>query len=564
MQFSPVLQEPSRILYRFSPVLRTDRLAKTVKSVYHSPIMKKTVFITGASGVMGSAVLRRIAETQNYNLIILLREKERNKKQAKRLSKKYGGDIKIVFGDLSIPADCERCVQTADYIIHCAAIIPPRSDYNSEDTYKSNYCATFNLVTAAQKRQDTRPVKFIHIGTVAEYGNRTFKHPWIRTGDPLLPSAFDYYAATKVMGEREVIESGLSYWVSLRQSGVLYQDVMLKNMHDGLMFHTCWNTPIEWATAETSGLLLKNLLEKEEAGTLPYGFWRRVYNIGNGAAARVTGYETLDRGMRLMGRSAKEIFKPHWHAARNFHCGWFYDSHILNDYFDFQHEGFEAFFKQCGKKFWYFKLGKPFPRLISKFAIRPLLKTQNAPLFWVTHNLQGRIKAFFGSKEQFDSIPKEWSGYHLLCEDKNPETGAALNYADLKDEKKAAAFLLDHGYDETKPQEDLDIEDMKGAAAFRGGSCVSGAMMRGDLYTPLEWECALGHKFRATPYLVLKTGHWCPQCSVPPWNFDALARNNAFYAQVWYDDHQKDENAFYEKDCFKDISVFGKNPRLKD
>ena len=260
---------------------------------------------------------------------------------------------------------------------------------------------------------------------------------------------------------------------------------------------------------------------------MPYGFWRRVYNIGNGAAARVTGYETLDRGMRLMGRSAKEIFKPHWHAARNFHCGWFYDSHILNDYFDFQHEGFEAFFKQCGKKFWYFKLGKPFPRLISKFAIRPLLKTQNAPLFWVTHNLQGRIKAFFGSKEQFDSIPKEWSGYHLLCEDKNPETGAALFKKGFK------TFML-------------KVE------------------MRGDLYTPLEWECALGHKFRATPYLVLKTGHWCPQCSVPPWNFDALARNNAFYAQVWYDDHQKDENAFYEKDCFKDISVFGKNPRLKD
>jgi len=35
-------------------------------------------------------------------------------------------------------------------------------------------------------------------------------------------------------------------------SGILYDSVLFNNMNDGLMFHTCWNTPIEWATARTS------------------------------------------------------------------------------------------------------------------------------------------------------------------------------------------------------------------------------------------------------------------------------------------------------------------------
>ncbi len=514
----------------------------------------KNILITGASGTMGSEALRQIAETKAYHVTIILREKKRNLKLAKRLKKLYTSRITIIFGDLSVFADCEKCVEYADYIIHCAAIIPPAADHNSDAVYKANYLGTLNLINAVKKSSKCGEVKFIHIGTVAEYGNRTFKAPWIRTGDPLVTSAFDFYGATKVMAEREVIESGLDYWVSLRQSGVLYDSIMMNNMNDGLMFHTGWNTPIEWATARTSGLLLKNLLEKNEAGTLPKEFWKRVYNIGNGKDARVTGYETLDRGFKLMGRTAKDVFSPNWNAARNFHCGWFYDSKILHEYLDFQHEGFEDFFKKLDKKFWYFKLGKPFPYFIRKFAIEPLLQNCNAPMYWLKHNLESRIKAFFGSREQYERIPKTWEAYHLLCENKNPETGDALNYETLKDESKAKQFLLKHGYDESKPQELLSIKDMQQAAEFRGGKCLSKEMETGDLYAPLEWECSCGHTFKASPFLILKAGHWCPHCAVPPWNFDELAKHSKFYAQIWYNDHGKDENNFYDKNCFKDIA----------
>jgi len=132
-----------------------------------------------------------------------------------------------------------------------------------------------------------------------------------------------------------------------------------------------------------------------------------------------------------------------------------------------------------------------------------------------------------------------------LCKNKHPETGAPLDYAALKDETtvKTKGLLLDHGYDEAKPVEQLTIEDMRQAAVFRGGVCVSDSMQQGDLYTPLQWKCHNGHVFTATPYLVLKTGHWCPECcAAPPWNFDELAKHIPFYAQLWYDDHAQEES----------------------
>jgi len=69
-----------------------------------------------------------------------------------------------------------------------------------------------NAVTELHQQSKT---KFVYIGTVAEYGNRTFKHPWGRVGDPLMPSAFDVYAASKVKATIEKTEPKLITKVEL-------------------------------------------------------------------------------------------------------------------------------------------------------------------------------------------------------------------------------------------------------------------------------------------------------------------------------------------------------------
>ena len=516
----------------------------------------KTVMITGASGSMGSEALSQVMELKDVKGLVILRKKPVNEKLANKLNKKYGERIKVVFGDLSSREDCDKCVKEADYIIHCAAIIPPASDHNPKLAERSNFYGTKNLIDAINDSGRADEIKFVEVGSVAEYGHRDFKHPWGRVGDPLVISAFDFYACTKLKAERYVIESGLKYWVSLRQSGILYNSILFNNLNDGLMFHTAWNTPIEWATAKTSGLMLKNLVSKDMKGTLKADFWRRCYNIGNGADARVTGYDTVNRGFVMMGITAKQIFKPNWNISRNFHCMWYYDSSTLNDYLDFQYEGFEDFFSRLQKKSWYFKLAKPFKGAVRKFGIERLFKNSNSPMYWLNNNLDGRIKAFFGSREKYNEIPDSWDKYNLLVENKNPDTGEFLDYNELKDisKVKEKGLLLSHGYDESKSDSKLDISDMQSAAEFRGGKCLSEKMTKGDLYTKLKWSDHEGNEFEASPYLVLKAGHWSEETTAPPaWNFDALAKKMPFFAQIWYDTHDKDEDNYFSADCYKDI-----------
>ena len=56
----------------------------------------------------------------------------------------------------------------------------------------------------------------------------------------------------------------------------------------------------------------------------------------------------------------------------------------------------------------------------------------------------------------------------------------------------------------------LDIEEMRQIAAERGGKCLSTEYV--NVNTKLLWECAKGHRWKATPNTV-RAGNWCRKCS---------------------------------------------------
>ena len=152
--------------------------------------------------------------------------------------------------------------------------------------------------------------------------------------------------------------------------------------------------------------------------------------------------------------------------------------------------------------------------------------TQN----WIKNNNKNRINAYYGSMEAYNNI-KPWKEADLSRPSDN-------------------AIILNHGYDESKPREVWTIEDMRMAAEFRGGKCISETMVKGDWRTPLEWECQFGHRFKASPVLVLLGGHWCPECLPSPWNYDEIAKGNPFFAQVWTPLHSADEHNYYDESIF--------------
>lgn len=488
---------------------------------------KKTIFLTGATGNMGKEGMKQLlSRREKFNVTILVLPNEKDKD----IVKAWEADdaVKVVYGDLTKYEDVEKCIKGADYVLHVGGMVSPAADYKPELTNKVNIGAAENIVKAILTQPNKDQIKLVYIGTVAETGDRNPPIHWGRAGDPLKISVYDNYARTKAIAERIIIESGVKYWVSLRQTGVLYYD-LLKAL-DPIMFHEPFNGVFEWVTAKDSGVMLANACEKD----VPEEFWCRVYNIGGGEKYRAMNWKFMQMTSSLVGvNDFKKVWDTKWFATQNFHGQWYSDSDELEKYLHFRSGSLEEFVKEM-------EINAPKSSKIAKYLPNWFLKNlvfkkeaekPFGTLHWIKHNDSNRITSFFGSKEKWEAIP-DWDHFKFIEASREPK-------------------LLDHGYDESKPKSELGLEDMKGAAEFRGGKCCSEKMENGDLKTKLKWECAFGHQFEASPTLVLLGGHWCPECFPTPWNYDEEAKKNPFFAQVWYPLHDKDQHYVYDESILK-------------
>ncbi|MBO5328843.1 MAG: NAD-dependent epimerase/dehydratase family protein [Clostridia bacterium] len=511
--------------------------------------MKKTIVaLTGASGAMGEEILYSLMhKNEDVYVCAFLRSYKKATPYLKKLLKKYKERIYTFYGDVTNLEDCKKLVSNADYVIHCAAVIPPKCDHNPKLAEKVNLGGTINMVDAICQSPRKDDIKFIHVSTMATYGNRTYPHVWGRVGDPMISADYDVYSLYKIKAERYVLESNLKNFISLRQTLVFHKYMFANNLKDGLLFHTAWNSPFESVTDRDSGDLLANLIERDSNGKLS-DFWNKCYNVGGGENCRITGFDTVNDGFALLGKGAKDYFKPNWNVARNFAGVWFADSDVLEEKLNFRKENNADFWTRMGKKYWYFKFGKIVPaKLISWAIFKPLFKNTNAPKYWYNHKKDGRIKAFYGGYAEYEKMGENWNNFNLICEGKAPD-GSVVDYKNLINLSWATenGLLLNHGYDESKTDDKLSLEDMRTAAAFRGGKCLSTEYIAGDMRQKLKWQCYFGHEFYATPYTVLKGGYWCPCCEPKPWSYGKIAKHSPFYAQVYYDTHDiSEENDVY-------------------
>lgn len=486
---------------------------------------KKNIFLTGATGTMGWAGLQEfLKRKEHFNLTILARH---SKKNIEKLAP-YMNDIHVVWGDLLCYEDVERATKGADYVLHVGGMVSPAADYFPQKTRKVNIVAAQNVVKAVLAQPNADQIKVCYIGTVAQTSDRNEPIHWGRTGDPISISVYDHYAISKTIAERIFVDSGIKKWVSLRQSGILYPEI-LKN-YDPIMFHVPLRGVLEWCTVEDSGRLLCNLCEDD----VPDEFWNRFYNIGSGPSYRLSNYEFVCKLLDAIHCPRPEkIFNPEWFVLRNFHGQWYLDSQILEDYLHFRgNVPVDDYFSQMGGSLpWFYKLAKVCPPFIIKLAMRPMAyKKKWGTQWWIKNNEKQRISAYYGSMERWRNIPK-WKDQNL---------------SRPSDE----VHVISHGYDEKKPLSEWTIEDMQEAAAFRGGKCVSVNMDKGDRFTQLEWECQFGHRFKGSPTLILLGGHWCPDCMPTPWRYGEIAKGNPFFAQVWYPIHDVKENDVYGEEIF--------------
>lgn len=501
------------------------------------------VCLTGATGNMGQSVLKELLsydKIDRIRLFILTDDPLYNR--VKGLINKNKNRISIVHGNLGNKDDVRRFLFGADYVINLAAVIPPKSDKNPKAAIECNEIGVKNIVNVIEDM--TPQPKLIHTSSVALYGNRNENHPFGMVGDPLLVSPFDIYSVTKLRGELYVLESNIRYYAILRQSAMLHKYMLMDNISDGLMFHTCFNSPLEWVTQEDSGVLIKNIIKRDiEENDLDKIFWRRVFNIGAKKENRITGYTTLSDGFKLMGGNTKKMFNPDFNATRNFHGMWFYDGDKLEELFHYQKDTCKDYWARMKRKNWYYTFGRIIPaKLISKLVIQRLFKDNNSIKYWYNHKDDARIFASFGGYKEYEKIGKDWNNFYLLDENKK-SSGDFISFEDLREKRNAK--LIDYGYDIKKDIYTLDSADFKNIAKLHGGEMVSHFE---GLFIPALFKNSDGEEFMMKPYSIL-AGHWMNiTYREYKWDFDRLAKKDKIYASIWYDSHKEDEDKLYSMD----------------
>lgn len=515
--------------------------------------MKQRVALFGASGTMGFEAFKELWKRRDAcDISILVLPSEQRLDRFRPYEREAGmprlagpgiaegRGFRIVWGDATRYEDVAETIRGAGAVLNAMACISPMADYRPELARAVNDDAVGHILRAIAAEPDgAERIRYIHTGTVAATGNRPVGIHVGRVGDPLNPSVFDYYAITKIAGERRVLESSLRRWACLRMTFIMPTTHReLFGLNDAIMFHMPLDARMENVTDRDAGYGLVNCLDVPDGSD----FWRRVYNMGGGPAMRMTAYDFLSATYRYNGLRLEACAERNWFALRNFHMQYYEDSALTDGYLHYWRDTFETWQEALAASR---PLGMsllaglarrvPAVRQISERAVYAMHRKvaeghRNSPRYWYAARNDRRMAAFFEGYERYETIPP-WG-------ERMPDLS-----------RHAPFRRLYHGYDESQSQ--LALYDLRNAARFRGGACLA-AGWDGDVYAPVAWECAFGHRFDGRPYTVLKAGHWCPIC-VSRWNGDEVARRSPFFAQVWCADHGPGEDNEYPADCVEDI-----------
>ncbi len=509
----------------------------------------KRIFLTGATGVMGLKGMKEILALRDrrresalamkqsghedglgeeIELTVLARPGKRNEKKLKPFIER---GVRVIRGDLLDPEKIKEGVEGADVVLHVGGMVSPAADYEPEKTYKVNTESMKLIVDAALERErHGHTVTVVYIGSVAQYGDRSYPHQWGRAGDPIASASFDKYALSKSVAELILSESGLKRWVSIRQTSILHPGLLGKAVNP-VAFHVPMAGALEWVTDDDSGRLLAALCKDD----IPEEFWKNYYNVGGGDSFRMSNYEFMKATLDAVGCPPPEkVFDLQWFATRNFHGMFYQDSDLLDSFLHYRNG------ETCGHYLERLKKGLPFyyrlAPLAPSFVIKKMMgmvadKEKLGTRRWIKENNGQRIEAAFGGREEYEKIP-DWNDFEIppLLE---------------------RGVRLDHGYDEQVPLECVNIGQLQKSAAFRGGSLIGteedlqpampekscdGENGGTDPDKKMTWECSEGHRFRLTPRTVLKGGHWCPECLAAmerdPKELRRLAEKNRFLRQI--------------------------------
>lgn len=470
--------------------------------------IERTALLTGATGNWGRATLHEFRSHPEIRVRAFAQPTARDRAVLEGFADMP--NLEVAWGDLTRYEDVARAVDGVDVVLHVGAVVSPVADEHPRLAHRVNVGSMQNLIRAIRALPDPSAVALVGIGSAAETGDRQAPVHWGRVGDPIRVSQFDEYGQTKVIAEKLLLESGLSRWAWLRQTGIFHPGML--EIRDPIMSHSPFAGVLEWASAEDSARLLARIAGPD----VPEEFWGGVYNIGGGEGWRLTNWELQLAISGAMGvQDVRTWYDRNWFATRNFHGHWYTDSDRLHELVPFREDTFDdalaravATLPRAVRS-----AGKVPSWIVKHLVMKPLTRKPRGTMHAIRGGVDEEIRAHFGSIEAWKQIG-DWTTFEVPAPSRVPTS-------------------LHHGYDEDLPASAWDAAVYRAVADFRGGTLVSEDTPTGAIATPLVWRCGAGHVFAASPRLVLVAGHWCPDCTRDSATYELQAEHNAFLAQLY-------------------------------
>ena len=157
------------------------------------------ILLTGATGFLGYRTLEKMVEDDSISKIIA------NGRTLKDSHHMVHPKVEYQLGDLSNPSFVDSIVKGVHKIVHAAALSSPFGSYS--DFEKANLTSQINLINSAKKFGIERFVFISTPGVYFEFRDRIS----ILESDQLPTKMVNHYAHTKMLAERELVESELNY-----------------------------------------------------------------------------------------------------------------------------------------------------------------------------------------------------------------------------------------------------------------------------------------------------------------------------------------------------------------
>ncbi len=151
------------------------------------------ILLTGATGFVGAAILRRLAKEDVYVRVLI--------RDSSNRSNISGYDPEIFIGDLRDKSSLLKAMDDCDVLIHTAAEYRLWSK-NPEEMIEANVTGTANILEAAA---DSTVSKVVYTSSVAALGKSADSTPVTETTPSQLADKIGTYKRSKFLAEEEAL-----------------------------------------------------------------------------------------------------------------------------------------------------------------------------------------------------------------------------------------------------------------------------------------------------------------------------------------------------------------------